>query len=225
MTTQVISSTASAYRSAGRAAIASGITGIVAAGFLVAFLVYRGQSLNLGTFLLRFHDFGVSIQFLFMIPVAVALQSLSQQTRPGRRQPAVTLGTVALSFTSLFLILIFPKVVSDGLYTFPQGVFGVWLIIVNLRLTGNLPGSLRWFGIVVGAGLMIVGLFSVGYAIFVSPIMLRIPAAPLEEVINIPHSPANIFLHYFIWIGSFMGVFPLPFWTILLGRILFLRKN
>jgi hypothetical protein len=57
----------------------------------------------------------------------------------------------------------------------------------------------------------------VGYIIFVDPMPLRIPAASIEEMESIPFSPANIFLHQLIWVGSFMGVLPFPLWTILTG--------
>ena len=77
---------------------------------------------------------------------------------------------------------------------------------------------------VVGLGLTLVGLFFVGYSIFVSSLMLKIPAASIEEAQAVPWTRANDFLHYFIWIGSYMGVYPLPFWTIWLGYVL-LRKR
>ena len=77
---------------------------------------------------------------------------------------------------------------------------------------------------VVGLGLTLVGLFFVGYSIFVSSLMLKIPAASIEEALAVPWTRANEFLHYFIWIGSYMGVYPLPFWTIWLGYVL-LRKR
>ena len=76
----------------------------------------------------------------------------------------------------------------------------------------------------VGFGLTLVGLFSVGYSIFVSSLILKIPAASIEEAQAVPWTRANDFLHHFIWIGSYMGVYPLPFWTIWLGFVL-LRKR
>jgi hypothetical protein len=107
----------------------------------------------------------------------------------------------------------------------PQGIFGVWLIFICLRMKGILFKGLRWFGIVVGIGLTLVGIFFVGYTIFVSIIPLRIPAASIEEASEIPITQANIYLHYFLDIGTLLGVLTLPFWTILLGRRLLREKR
>ena len=71
---------------------------------------------------------------------------------------------------------------------------------------------------VVGVGLLLVGIFEVGYAIFVSPIGLLIPAAPIEDLEIPVDTTANIILHNILVIGSFMGVLTLPIWTIILGR-------
>jgi hypothetical protein len=97
-------------------------------------------------------------------------------------------------------------------------------MVVNWKLVGIFSGGLRWFGMVVGFGLMLVGMFFVLYAIFVSTILLRIPAASLEEMANVPHTPANIFLHYFIYIGSLLGVLTFPFWSICIGSSLIRKK-
>ena len=133
-------------------------------------------------------------------------------------------GISALSLTVLFLLLNFPKIVGEPWYMFTQGVFGVWVILACYRLPGLLQPGLRWFGIVAGTGLALVGLFPLGYAIFVDKVILQIPAAPDEVIAKIPATPANIILHYILYTGTFMGVIPFPFWTILLGRKL-LRKR
>lgn len=77
---------------------------------------------------------------------------------------------------------------------------------------------------VVGFGLTFVGLFFVGYIIFVSTIPLRIPPATFEENSKIPITTANTILHYFLDIGSLLGVLALPLWSILIGLKLFLEK-
>jgi hypothetical protein len=106
----------------------------------------------------------------------------------------------------------------------PQGIFGVWLILISLHLKGILSKGLSWFGMVVGLGLTFVGFFFVGYTIFVSTIPFRIPAASLEEASKIPITSANNYLHYFLDIGSLLGVLTLPFWTILIGLKLFSER-
>ncbi|MDX2046629.1 MAG: hypothetical protein SFU87_07565 [Chitinophagaceae bacterium] len=107
---------------------------------------------------------------------------------------------------------------SDEYYMIPQGMFGVWLIVINWQLTGILSRGIRWFGIIVGLGLALVGIFNIGYAILVDPIGLRIPAAPIKELEIPVETTANIILHNILIIGSFMGVLTLPIWTIILGR-------
>ena len=191
MTTQT-STTVSPYRSAGRAAIASGIIGILAYGFLVGYLVVRTQDMETGMVIVRIHDVGVIFQFLLMISVAVALYKLSQQQYPGMTRLTLYFGIGAISFTALFLLLGFPKILADVLYMFPQGVFGLWLMVVCWRMSGILSGGLRWFGMVVGLGLVLVGTFPLGYAIFVDKIILQIPAASDVAVAKIPaNTPAN----------------------------------
>lgn len=207
------------YRTAGWAAISSGIIGILAYGFLIGYLAVRNQDMQTGILIVRFHDAGVILQFFLLIPVASALFKLSQQLHNGITRTTLNIGIGALSFTALFLLLDFPKIIADVLYMFPQGVFGVWLIIVCWRMKGIFSQGLRWFGIVVGLGLALVGIFPLGFAIFVDKIILHIPAAPNEVIAKIPtDTTANIILHQFVWIGSFLGVFTLPFWTILIGR-------
>lgn len=88
------------------------------------------------------------------------------------------------------------------------------------------PQWLRWFGIMVGFGLALVGIFPLGYAIFVDNIILHIPVPSDEVIQKIPvDTPANVFLHQIIWIGSFMGVLTLPIWTILIGVRLLRKKT
>jgi hypothetical protein len=141
-----------------------------------------------------------------------------QERSSNSSQAMFNVGVGALSFTIFFLLLIFPKVLADTLYMFPQGIFGVWLIVSCWRLKGIVPSWLRWFGIIVGFGLTLVGIFPIAYAIFVDNIILQIPA-PSDEVMNkIPaETPANIVIHQILYIGSFIGVLTLPMWTIFIG--------
>lgn len=224
MTSQTLTVKKSYYRSAAYAAIASGIIGIVAYGFLIGYLAVRNQNYQTGIFIVRFHDAGVILQMLLLIPVAFALFKLSQRSHRGITRTTLNIGIGALVFTALFLLLGFPKIIADVLYMFPQGVFGVWLMIVCWRMKGIISQGLMWFGIIVGLGLALVGIFPLGYALFVDKMILQIPAASDQAVAKIPTDAiANIILHKIIWIGSFMGVLTLPFWTILIGKRLFLE--
>lgn len=80
MTSQTLINIPSPYRTARRAAIASGIIGIVAVGFLITFLATRDKNLYAAITMLRIHDASVAIQFILMIPVIFGLRQLSQGT-------------------------------------------------------------------------------------------------------------------------------------------------
>lgn len=213
------------HRSAGRSAIASGVIGIIAYIFLIGYLAIRNQDAQNGVVPIRVHDFCVVLQFLFLIPVVFSFFKLIQEHSPNMSQAMLNVGVGALCFTALFLLLNFPKILADTLYMFPQGIFGVWVIIACWRMKKVIPQWLRWFGIIIGFGLMLVGIFPIGYAIFVDSVILHIPAPSDEVMEKIPaDTTANIFLHQLIWIGTFMGVLTLPIWTILIGAR-FLRKK
>jgi len=211
----------------GRAAIASGIMGFISIAALVTGLnVRNAQGLDGAAFMLfRLHDIAGIMQFLLLLPVAFSLCNISQQEAKKMSRATLNTGITALSFTILFLLLNFPKIVGEPWYMFTQGVFGAWIILACYRLQGLLQPGLRWFGIIAGTGLALVGLFPLGYAIFVDKVILQIPAAPDEVIEKIPATPANIVLHYILYTGTFMGVIPFPFWTILLGRKLLRKKT
>jgi hypothetical protein len=218
---------ASRYRSAGWAAIICGIIGFLAFGFLVAFLIpHLTKGLRDGI-LIRSHDVGVILQFLLLIPVVFGLQKLSYQRPPGMRRAMLVTGVGALSFTVLFLLLIFPKILNDTLYMFPQGVFGVWLIVVSWRMQGILSRGLRWFGMVVGFGLALVGTFPSGMAIFVPWYTFGDPPAipAVTPEVSAGVILADNLFHQFLWIGTLLGVITLPLYTILLGTKLLREIN
>ena len=109
---------------------------------------------------------------------------------------------------------------------FPQGVFGVWLIVVSWRMQGLLPRGLRWFGMIVGFGLALVGTFPSGMAIFVPWYTFGEPPAipAVKPEVSAGVNLADNIFHQFLWIGTLLGVITLPLYTILLG-IKFLRKT
>jgi len=223
---KLLSTTRLSYRTAAWAAIASGTFGILAHAALMTAVMTRTTMALTGQvfFLFRTHDVVAILQFLSMIPVLIALHKLSHKQLPGMSRATLTTGIVALTLSALFLLLIFPWIMSDEYYMIPQGMFGVWLIVINWQLTGILSRGFRWFGIIIGVGLLLVGIFEIGYAICVNPIGLRIPAAPIEELEIPVETTANIILHMILNIGSLMGVLTLPIWTIILGRKLLREK-
>ena len=213
------------YRTAGRAAIASGVIGILGIGSLLGYLTTFGQDAQNVVVLQKLHDAFLILQLVFLIPVVIAFCKIMHGHSSYMLKTLLNFGIGALCFTILFLLLALPKILKDFLFMFPQGVFGVWLIIACWRLKGLIPQWIRWFGIIVGLGLTLVGIFPLGYALFVDKIILHIPAPSDEMMEKIPSdTPANIFLHQILWIGSLMGMLTLPIWTILIG-IRLLRIN
>jgi hypothetical protein len=101
-------------------------------------------------------------------------------------------------------------------YMLPQGLFGAWLIVANVRLYGFLPQWLRCFGMVVGFGLVMVGTVFPGLAVFVYPKMLKIPAVPVDNEV-FQNTEMNQILHMILAIGSLLGVVTLPIWSLLTG--------
>lgn len=221
MTTQPATSTAgSTYRSAGLAAIASGAFGIMALALLIIGVKYmltsKPEFSGFVNLMFKAHAIGVIFQSLFMIPVAFALYTLARQKFPSVSRATLALGVASLSFIVLCELLWIVNVVADDLYTVPQGVLGVWLTVVNRRLSGVLPRGLARFGVVVGFGLLLVGTFPLAYAIFVDPIALHGPVPP--DYPDPPFTTANTIIHGVFLVGTLLGVITYPIWTILLGH-------
>ncbi len=216
--------TGSSYRFAGWAAITSGVIGIIAYGFLWAFLVRRISGGNEETCipLIRTHDVGVVLQSLFMIPVVFTLGGMGSQHSRGVSRATVAVGVAALSLIVLCLLLIFVNVISDEIYMVPQGVLGMWLIVVNRLVSSVLPRSLTRLGTVVGIGLVLVAAFPIGSVIFVDP---RIGPIPFDYQPPKGTDMANGILHIVLLIGSFMGVATYPIWATLLGRRLLRERS
>jgi hypothetical protein len=207
------------YRKAGWAAIASGLIGIAAFGLLITATTTRTSWIPSDKILMLFnaHDLGVALQFLLLLFAIFGLRTLADQTPPGLGKAAFATGVWAVIFAVLFVLLgVGGKIVSNGVYMFPQGILGAWLIAVNWRLSGALPGWQRWFGMIVGLGLVLTGICFVGIAYVYFPESLAIPAVAPEKMKEII-SPANTFFHQLLPIGAFMGVATLPIWTILTG--------
>lgn len=215
--------TSPTYRTAGGSAILSGAIGILAYIVLIVAVTTRTDNAlarNSPTYLMfKTHDWLAILQFLLVIPVVLALYKLSQLQLPGISKLMVRVGVGAAFFTAILLLLGIFLVVSDGLYTVPQGVFGLWMIIVCHDLKAVLSKGLIWLGRVVGLGLILAGMFFPLYAIFVSPIILQIPAVDPSDSTNFPDhfTWINEHLHYLLDVGSVLGMLLLPIWTILIG--------
>jgi hypothetical protein len=203
---------------AGWMATGSGAFGVAAVGFLITHLVLRSTNNDHAMLMARLHDVGVILQVLLMIPVVLALYKCSHQQSKSMSRYMLIVGIGALSFTALFLLLGLLKAMADVLYMFPQGIFGAWLVAFCVRSKGMLSRGHKWFGIIVGFGLALVGTFPLGYAIFVDTIILNIPAAAQKDVEKVLINYANMVVHQILFIGSLMGVLTFPFWTLLIAR-------
>jgi hypothetical protein len=213
-------------RNTGRLAIASGVVGLVAFAFLIVAVTTRiTWTLSSRVYLLfRAHDLAVVLQFLLLIPVVLGLQKLSVQRPPGIGRKSVAWVIGALGLVALLLVLGVCKVVNDMAYMLPQGLFGAWLIVASLRLSGLFPRWLRYFGLVVGFGLVLVGTVFPGLAIFVYPNMLKIPAVAVDDEV-FQNTEINKILHLLLAIGSVLGVATLPIWTLLTGAKLLGKRR
>jgi len=218
MTTSVSGKpTAASYRSAGRAAIMSGMIGLVAYGFLWAFLVptISGGDEQACRPLITTHDVGVLLQSLFLIPLVLTFGDIVGQRSPSARRSTVAVGIAALALTILSLLLIIANLLAGPFFMLWQGVLGIWLIAVNRLVSDTFSRGLRWFGTVVGVGLMIAAVFPVGNFLFVDP---TFGPLPFNSEPPAGTERANEILHNILTIGGFLGVAPLPIWTALVGR-------
>ena len=216
--------TATPYHSAGWAAITSGAIGLIAYGFLWAFLIARLPGANEQTFvpLVRTHDGAVILQSIFLIPLVLTLGGIVGERSPDARRRIVVLGVGALSLMILSLVLITANLISDGFFMLFQGLLGVWLIVVNRRVSGVFPRGLTRFGIVVGVGLLIIAVFPIGFAIFVDP---SVGPVPWDYQPPAGTEKADEILHAILVIGGFIGIAPQPFWSALIGRRLLTMGN
>jgi hypothetical protein len=217
MEQQSLIATRSSYRSAGWAAITSGVFGVAAYGFLWTAVNTRMSWIpSSGVyFMFHAHDFALALQLLFLIAVAFGLQQLSHQSPPGMSKATRNTGVGLIVFAILCLLLGLGKVVSDGFYMLPQALLGLWLIVANRRFSELLPRWLTWFGTIVGFGLTLVGVSWLGLS-FVYPTLWAIPAVPIQDVTQV-ESPANNLFHQTLNIGTYIGVITLPVWTIVTG--------
>lgn len=167
------------------------------------------------------HDLGIILQSLSIISVVFAFHTPSSLEFLDRCRAKCYLGVGARSCIIIFMMIGFAKVLGDLVDMIPQGVLGIWILIVCLRKTGMLPRGLRWLGMTAGLGLALVALFPIGYAFLMDPIILM-GGSPSEGYI-IEITFANQLLHPILSIDYLMGLPTYSIWTILLGSRLLRR--
>ena len=214
------------FRLAGWSGIISGTLGFLAIAALLT-AVFTRTTWEISKeiwFLFNVHIVTSIFQFLLLIPLVIGIHRYSQKQSASIGRTTLQTGIIFISFTILFHLLYFPKFMSDEYYMIPQGMFGVWLIAINIRLKNIFSRGLRWFGIIVGFGLSLVGLYAIGFALFVDSTGFQIPAPDFETLKDPGETTANIIVHLILDIGSFIGVLPFPLWTIIMGRKLLREK-
>ena len=211
-------------RLAGRLAILSGVSGVLAFACLVLFLVLRPSLADqrASQLLLRSHDLGIILQSLCLIPFALELDAIA---RRDSREASRVRGLAAVAFLSLIgvlMLLSVVQVVADVLYMIPQGAVGGWLLAVCRQTSNGLPKGLRRLGIVAGVGLILVSIFPIGYALFVDSAILHGPVGDDD-----PTPPgterANQVVHLALAFGTLIGCSTYPIWSALAGRWLVSR--
>ena len=210
-------STRSARRFSGSTAVLSGLIGIIAFGFLIGALVsmFAGEPPAVWEARFAIHDAGVILQSLFMIPAVFALHALGRPRHPIASRTMLAIGLASLFFIVLCLSLDLAGVIWNTWYMVPQGVLGVWLVVVA-RIASLSRGMTR-LATVVGLGLILVGSFPLGFAILVDPVVFHGP--PSAMGVNPEGTEAaNRIIHIVLLIGSLIGVSTYPIWSILLGR-------
>lgn len=209
-------------RRAGWLAIVSGAIGLAAFACLIVFLVMRPADRQTAHILLRSHDAGVIAQSLCLIPLVLVLGALARQRSPGAGRGGAVAAIIFLVLVVALMVLGSASVVADVLYMIPQGALGVWLIVVCQRNAAGLPTGLRWLGVVAGAGLILIGIFPIGYAAFVDTAILH---GPISDKGHAPPGTdqANQVIHILLAIGTLVGCPTYPLWAGLAGRWLLVR--
>jgi hypothetical protein len=213
--------TASLRRLAGWAAVLSAAAGFAALGFLIAALAAptpSPTSLRRYETLFRWQDGGVLLQALAMIPVVLGLHAT---LRTGRRTTVLGLGANAC--VALAVLLQFADLTWDSLYMLPQGLVGLWLVVINRRAVSPISKGLARTGGVAGFGLLVIG---VGTLIHVGLVAPRELLGPLTnaEIDAQSWTLPNVIAHVYLAAGTLLGRTVYPVWTLLLGRAL-LRQS
>lgn len=210
-------------KSIGRLALSCGLIGLIGFGLLVMALSTPPPSpgtLRRATDPFRWQDASIIIQSFLMLPVAFGLVSILRGKPATFGDPLVLFGLIAFGSLCISSALIFSGTVSDMFYMLPQGLVGVWVVLVNGRLPVPLGRSVRWLGRISGFGLILIGLGFVIYGACVAP---RIFAGPLSnaEIDAQTWTTANILAHMLMAAGTLLGRALNPVWLLLLGRRLF----
>jgi hypothetical protein len=207
-----------APRLVGWASIASGTLGILALTFLVLALRFRASNAGgASKVAFRAHDLGTVLQALLMIPAVLLLSTLAGAFH-GRARRLVALGVIGEATVALFLMLTFAINASNMLDMLPQGLVGLWLILVSIAMRYTLSRGTTRIGIVAGTGLVVIALSLVGIAVALGPavVVFTPSAAPPVDPAAVS-SVTNRIAHQALGVGTLLGRTLYPLWAISVG--------
>jgi hypothetical protein len=204
----------------GRLAVLSGVIGLVAFACLIAALAAPPPlpgSLRRETNYFRWQDAGVILQALTMIPVTLGVYRLTVARSPEWSRLCLILGLFAQAALITSSALIFTHTTADMLYMAPQGLVGLWLLLINRKRDGIISSSVAWTGRVAGTGLLLIGTGFVLYGAMVAPAVFVRPLSN-GEIDAQSWTQANVIAHVGMAAGTLLGRAIYPIWAVLLGR-------
>ena len=142
-------------QNAGTSSTLAGIAWIVGSAALIIFFVKGG-------IFGRINDAVSVFQFLFLIPVALALHRLLSAYSPVLSLSVVVVGIAAmLVFAALQVLLVLGRVSFEQTFRIVLalgGIVGLWWLVTSVLALnhGVLPAGLAWVGIVAGVSDAIV---------------------------------------------------------------------
>ena len=197
--------------------IAGGAIALLAAIALIAGVEARSWRLARQPFvmsLFRWHDGLLIVQCVLLIPYALLLSRISVPGAAPLRLTAASLAVTSLLAIALLQALRFVDIGPDTLYMLPQGLLGVWLIMMSRRMRGHISGVVSRIGVLAGVGLLMI-------AASLLSIILYFGVGALSGPIRNPGPYAqavNRIAHYNLRIGTYLGRLGLPIWVLWVGR-------
>jgi hypothetical protein len=198
-------------------ASASGVIGLVAAAFLIGadqLRAWRLASRAVVTLLFASHDVASIGQSLLLIPAAYTLSVFARTQPLSFHRANAVMAITALSAIALLQSLLFINVAPGTLYMFPQGLLGVWLIVVNRRLSNGFPPHVTRVGILAGVGLIMIGASLLTVVGYFGPGILSGTPPPDDPQARLVNRIAHINLD----LGTFLGKPLYPIWVLLVAR-------
>ena len=151
----------------GLSAILSGATDVLGFVFLLIFFareapgwIHSGEP-NTPPLFGNLNDASFIFVTLFMIPVAVALNTMTRRQRPTLSLISLIIGMTGMLATAIIQALYVPRLLQTEqqgmLVTFTLGLIGLWMILVNaLGWAANLPRGLARLGIAAGVSIILL---------------------------------------------------------------------